>query len=65
MNTITIIQRPTDIRIDCPNCDYEIEISYSDFEDLMHSIYPCDWIGEKIVCPECGKEIEIDDYEWD
>lgn len=65
MNTITIIQRPTDIRVDCPRCDYEIEISYNDFEDLMHSIYPCDWIGKKIKCPSCKKEIEIDDYEWD
>ncbi|EGT3619834.1 hypothetical protein FJ641_10575 [Clostridium perfringens] len=64
MNTITIIQRPTDIRVDCPNCDCEIEISYNDFEDLMHSIYPCDWIGKKIKCPNCKKEIEIDDYEW-
>ena len=53
------------VRIDCPHCDYEIEMQYSDFEGLMPSEYPGDWGGEVIECPNCNKQIEIDDYDWD
>lgn len=62
---VRVVQAPVDVRIDCPHCDYEIEMSYSDFESLMLSDYPGDWRGERIECPECEKEIEIEDYEWD
>ncbi|MDK0621692.1 hypothetical protein P5E90_12690 [Clostridium perfringens] len=53
------------IAIDCPYCAYEIEMTYNDFEDLMSSNYPGDRKGEKIECPGCGKEIEIEDSSWD
>lgn len=62
---VRIIQRPFEIRIDCPYCDYEVSMSYGDFEDLMPSDYPVDWTGEKIKCSNCEKEIEIDGNEWD
>ncbi|KIS21687.1 hypothetical protein [Clostridium botulinum] len=62
---VRVIQKPVEIRIDCPHCCYEIDMSYSDFEDLMPSDYPGDWTGEKIECPNCEKEIEIEDNEWD
>ena len=61
---VRIIQRPVMARIDCPHCDYEIEMQYSDFEGLMPSEYPGDWGGEVIECPNCNKQIEIDDTEW-
>ncbi|MDB1935373.1 hypothetical protein PMY12_14935 [Clostridium tertium] len=62
---VRVIQRPVKIGIDCPHCDYEIEMRYSNFEYLMLSDYPGDWIGKKIECPNCEKEIEIEDNEWD
>ncbi|MGL6184751.1 MAG: hypothetical protein ACRC1T_05165 [Clostridium chrysemydis] len=65
MNTIRIIQEPVDIRIDCPYCDCEIEMLYNDFEELMLISYPGDWIGERIICPDCEKEIKIESLEWD
>lgn len=30
----------------------------------MPSDYPGDWGGYTIKCPQCEKEIEIDDIEW-
>lgn len=65
MSIVKIFSAPVDIEIDCPYCAYEIAMSYGDFEDLMSSNYPGDWKGEKIECPECGKEIEIEDSSWD
>lgn len=64
-STVRVIQKPVDIKIDCPHCDYEIETTYDNFVDLMGTDYPGDWNGEKIECPNCGKKIEIDDNEWD
>ena len=40
-------------------------MEYSDFECLMPSEYPGDWGGTIIKCLNCGKQIEIDDNEWD
>ncbi|MDU4051174.1 MAG: hypothetical protein E7H33_09680 [Clostridium perfringens] len=62
---VRIIQAPVDARVDCPHCDYEIEMSYDYFKNLMSSDYPGDWRGEKIECPNCEKEIEIEDCDWD
>lgn len=61
---VRVIQRPAEIKIDCPHCNYEINMLYGDFEDLMQNDYPGDWIGEKIECPNCEKDIEIEDYDW-
>lgn len=65
MSIVRIFTAPVDVKIDCPYCDCEIEMSYSDFEDLMHSDYPGEWVGEKIECPECGREIQIEGSDWD
>lgn len=47
MSIVRIFTAPVDVGIDCSYCGYEIEMSYSDFEDLMSSDYPGDWGGEK------------------
>ena len=65
MSIVKIFSAPVDIEIDCSYCGYAIEMSYSDFEDLMSSDYPGDWGGEKIECPECGEEIEIEGSDWE
>lgn len=33
----------------------------------LKSMYgaPPDWTGEKITCPNCGKEYRIDSQDWD
>ncbi|WP_338627630.1 hypothetical protein QJR52_07040 [Clostridium baratii] len=61
---VRVIQRPVEIKIVCPHCNYEINMLYGDFEDLMPNDYPGDWIGEKIECTNCEKDIEIEDYDW-
>ncbi|MDC4245672.1 hypothetical protein [Clostridium perfringens] len=65
MSIVRIFTTPVDIEINCLHCDHEIEMFYSDFENLMPSDYPGDWNGEVIVCPYCGKEIEIEESSWD
>jgi len=60
---ITVIQKPVEIELDCPHCDEEIKIDYPEFAEILGE--PCDWRYSKIYCPICGREIEIDDVDWD
>lgn len=60
---VTVIQKPITVKLDCPYCDEEIEIDYSEFEGMVGE--PCDWNYSKFNCPKCGKEIEIDGVDWD
>ena len=61
---VRIIQRPVEVKIECPHCFYDIEVDYSEFTVDMGSNYPEDWEGIVIDCPNCEKEIEIDEVEW-
>lgn len=61
---VRIIQRPIEVKIECPHCFYDIEVDYSEFTVDMGSDYPEDWGGTVIDCPNCEKEIEIDEVEW-
>ena len=61
---VRIIQRPVEVKIECPHCFYDIEMEYSGFECLMPSECPGDWGGTVIECPYCNKNIEIDEVEW-
>jgi hypothetical protein len=66
MGDITVMlgevdQIPYGVEIDCPHCLKVIDISYSDFVDLMQSDFIGDWTGEIIQCPSCRKKIVIDD----
>ena len=61
---VRIIQRPVEVKIECPHCFYDTEMEYSGFECLMPSECPGDWGGTVIECPYCNKNIEIDEVEW-
>ena len=60
---IRVIQRPVSIKFDCPHCEEEICIKYSEFIDIAGD--PCDWPYTSIGCPECGGLVKIDNVEWD
>ena len=62
---VRIIQRPVEVKIECPHCFYDIEVDYSGFTADMGSDYSEDWGGTVIDCPNCEKEIEIDEVRWD
>lgn len=62
---VRIIRRPSEVEIECPHCNEDIEVKYDNFVDFIGSDYPGDWGGQIIECPRCEKEIEIDDIEWD
>lgn len=61
---VRIIQRPVEVKIECPHCFYDIEMEYSEFSVDMGSDWPGDWEGRILDCPNCEKEIEIDEVEW-
>ena len=61
---VRIIQRPVEVKIECPHCFCDIEVDYSEFTVDMGSDYPEDWEGIVIECPYCNKNIEIDEVEW-
>lgn len=62
---VVIVQRPVEIIINCPHCDSSIEMKYSEFCDVIGSDCPSYWEHEIIICHDCGKEIEINETEWD
>lgn len=59
---ITVVQIPSHIHCECPNCELDIEITYKKFCDIAGE--PCDWNYSKFNCPECEVEIEIDSVDW-
>lgn len=61
---VRIIQRPVEVKVECPHCFYDIEVDYKEFTNAMGTDYPGDWGGQIISCPKCEKDIEIDDVEW-
>ena len=61
---VRIIQRPVEVKIECPHCFCDIEVDYSEFTVDMGSDYPEDWEGIVIECPYCNKNIEIDEVQW-
>lgn len=56
-----IVSKPCAIAFDCPYCGDEIEISW---EAANPPIYWGDpW--DDVICPNCGKNIELGDWEYD
>lgn len=37
---VRIIQIPNKVRVECPHCNIDIEMSYHEFADIMPSDYP-------------------------
>ena len=55
-----INSRPCSISLECPHCDYDIEIPWDDVNAPEY--WGDDW--GKIECPSCGKTIQLGDYEY-
>lgn len=60
---IRVVQVPTEVVFECPECKEEIEMKYTDFCDVAGEV--CDWKWSKIECPECKEEMTIDYVDWD
>ena len=57
----TIISAPVKITFDCPHCCLPVEISWRNL--CVPEYWGDDW-GE-VECPECGKTVELGDYDYD
>ena len=57
----TIISKPAYVQFECPYCHEEIEISFGDV--FFNTDYWGD--GAWTYCPECGEEVELDNYEYE
>lgn len=59
---IEVITIPSHISLTCPHCNEELEITYSDFCEMVGE--PCDWTYSSLDCLECEKSIDIDTVDW-
>ena len=58
----TIVSKPDYITFDCPHCKEEdIHVDFSDVD------FKTDYWGDGafVNCPNCGKEVELDNYDYD
>lgn len=57
----TIISKPSYVQFECPYCHENIEIPFDEVD------YKTDYWGDGAWCdyPNCGKEAELGDYEYD
>lgn len=60
---VRVMQKPVFVNMECPDCEYEASWPYDEFKSMYGA--PPDWTGEKITCPNCGKEYRIDSQDWD
>lgn len=56
-----IISRPDYILVECPHCSEPVKIPFDEID------YPTGlWLdGGSCICPECFKNIELGDYDYD
>lgn len=59
----TIVTAPIYVTWECPYCGKEFEDDYKEFSTISDN--PGHWSGEKVECPNCKREIIIDDVDWD
>ena len=62
---ITIVQVPQYVMYECPHCGNEIEVDFDDFEDDRAGDYWPEWVGDTVICDECGEEFQIENVEVD
>ena len=63
----TIVTKPYFISLECPHCDWTVEIYYEDALKIANNDYDL-WAGNAgvvIECDMCGKEIELTDADMD
>lgn len=56
-----IVSAPVKIAFECPHCREEVEIPW------RHVDVPESWIDKwpPIDCPECGKSVELGEWDYD
>lgn len=57
----TITSRPYSVIFTCPHCHERVEVLFADVD--FNTDYWYD--GAYSDCPECGKEVEISDFDYD
>lgn len=57
----TIVSTPSFIQFECPHCKEEVEVPF----DKVDYKTECWSDGAWADCPECGKEVELGDYDYD
>ena len=60
---LNVKQKPTYVCFDCPSCEEEVEIKYSDFVKKYGD--PPDWSYKTIACPYCKFLLEVDEWEYE
>lgn len=61
-NELTVNQKPVSVSFTCPECFCGNEMPYDDFCDRHGE--PGDWEGQRIQCPECGREFTVETQDW-
>lgn len=61
MADFTIASKPESINFECPYCEAEVSIPWSEVE------HPDCWSDEwpEVQCPDCGKMVELGDWTYD
>lgn len=58
----TIVSIPSYVMFDCPYCkEEEVEVPFVDVDFKTDYWFGGAWV----TCPECGKQVELDNYEYD
>ena len=57
----TIISRPSEIAFTCPHCEDDVVMPFEEVD--FYTSYWGD--GANVTCPNCGMEVELDEYEYD
>ncbi len=53
--------KPVAISFSCPNCQTDTKIEWKEID--VPTYWGDDW--GTVECPECGKEIELGEYDYD
>lgn len=56
-----IISTPKWVQFECPHCHEEVEVLFEDVDYKTAFWHDGAWVN----CPKCGKEVELDNYEYD
>lgn len=61
MADFRIVSKPSYIALTCPHCEEDIKIPWKDVD--APECWSDQW--DPVECPECKKEIDLNDWEYD